>query len=98
MSRFLATQFMINNGLGVQPAGFDNSNSWLSTSRADFVNNLNLTDDGPDAITGCALCFIYYLFAQLGFTRDQIVAAGLRATTLPDPDPQAHPRTAHPLP
>ncbi len=84
LSRFLATQFMINNALGPQPAGFDNSNAWLSTSRADFVNNLTLTDDGPDAITGCALCFIYYLFAQLGFTRDQIVAGGIKATTLAD--------------
>jgi hypothetical protein len=80
----LATQFLINNNLGLQPAGFDNSNGWLSTSRADFVNNLNLTDDGPDAITGCSLCFIDYPFAQLGFTRDQIVAAGIGATTLAD--------------
>ncbi len=80
LSRFLATQFMVNNGLGNQPAGFDNSNAWLSTGRADFVNNISPTDDGPDAITGCALCFIYYLFAQLGFSRDQIVAAG--ASTL----------------
>jgi hypothetical protein len=80
LSRFLATQFMVNNGLGNQPAGFDNSNGWLSTGRADFVNNISPTDDGPDAVTGCALCFIYYLVAQLGFSRDQIVAAG--ASTL----------------
>lgn len=53
-----------NQVLGPQPAGFDNSNGWLSTSCADFVNNLNLTDDGPDAITGCLLCFIYYLFGS----------------------------------
>jgi hypothetical protein len=44
--------------------------------RNDFVNNINKTDDGPDAITGCSLLFIYYLFSQLGYTVDQIVAAG----------------------
>jgi len=80
LSRFLATRFMVDNALGNQPAGFDNSNAWLRTARADFVNNINQTDDGPDAITGCALCFIYYLFTQLGFTREQIVAGG--ASTL----------------
>src|SRR5205085_12159546 len=57
LSRFLAAQFLANNGFGNPPAGFANSNTWLSSSRADFVNNINTTDDGPDAITGCSLLF-----------------------------------------
>jgi hypothetical protein len=77
LSRFLAAQFLAVNGLGNPPAGFANSNSWLSSpSRADNVNNINPTDDGPDAITGCSLLFIYYLFTQLGFSINSIVAAG----------------------
>ncbi|MDB6158492.1 MAG: hypothetical protein JWO04_2198 [Gammaproteobacteria bacterium] len=80
LSRFLATQFLLTNGFGNPPPGFLNSNSWLSSSRADFVNNINLTDDGPDAITGCSLLFLWYLFAQLGFSVNAIVAAG--ASTL----------------
>jgi hypothetical protein len=76
LSRFLSGQFFILNGFGNPPAGFANSNSWLNSPRADSVNNINLTDDGPDAITGCSTLFIWYLFAQLGFTINQIVAAG----------------------
>lgn len=76
LSRFLSAQFWIGSGFGNPPSGFANSNSWLSSARADFVNNINLTDDGPDAITGCSTLFIWYLFAQLGFTVNQIVAAG----------------------
>ncbi|PWU07888.1 MAG: hypothetical protein C5B51_08890 [Terriglobia bacterium] len=77
LSRFLANQFLIINGLGNNPpTNFDNSNSWLSSTRQDFVNHINNTDDGPDEITGCSLLFLWYLFAQLGFTVNQIVAAG----------------------
>ena len=76
LSRFLSGQFFILNGFGNPPAGFANSNSWLNSPRSDFVNNINLTDDGPDAITGCSTLFIWYLFAQLGFSINQIVAAG----------------------
>lgn len=76
LSRFLGAQFLLTNGFGNPPTGFVNSNSWLSSSRADFVNNINLTDDGPDAITGCSTLFIWYLFAQLGFSINAIVAAG----------------------
>jgi hypothetical protein len=76
LSRFLAARFLAINGLGLPPAGFDNSNAWMNSPRNDFVNNINKTDDGPDAITGCSLLFIYYLFSQLGYTVDQIVAAG----------------------
>ena len=76
LSRFLAAQFLAVNGLGATPGGFTNSNLWLATARADFVNNINRTDDGPDAVTGCSLLFIYYLFSQLGFGITAIVAAG----------------------
>lgn len=76
LSRFLARQFFILNGFGNPPASVANSNSWLNSPRADYVNNINPTDGGPDAVTGCATLFIWYLFAQLGFSINQIVAAG----------------------
>jgi len=80
LSRFLAARLLANNGLGLPPAGFDNSNLWMNSARNDFVNNIIKTDDGPDAATGCSLLFLYYLFSQLGYTDSQIVAAG--ASTL----------------
>jgi len=80
LSRFLGAQFLAINGFGNPPPAFANSNAWLSSSRADFVNNINTTDDGPDATTGCSLLFIWYLFSQLGFSINAIVAAG--ASTL----------------
>ena len=79
LSRFLAARHLAINGLGLPPAGFDNSNLWMASARDDFVNNINATDDGPDAITGCSLLFLYYMFSQLSYSEVQIVAAG--ATT-----------------
>jgi hypothetical protein len=76
LSRFLAAQFLTVNGLGATPADFTNSNSWLNSPRADFVNNIKGTDDGPDVVTGCSLLFIYYLFSQLDFSINAIVSAG----------------------
>lgn len=76
LSRFLSARILMINGLGDPPSGFDNSNAWLNSPRADFINNIAKTDDGPDAVTGCSLLFIYYLFAQLGFSTNAIVAAG----------------------
>jgi hypothetical protein len=76
LSRFLAAQFLAINGLGGTPAGYTNSNIWLSSARADFVNNVRGNDDGPDNVTGCSLLFIYYLFSQLTFGINAIVAAG----------------------
>ena len=76
LSRSLAARLLAINGLGLPPAGFDNSNLWMNSPRNDYVKNINKTDDGPDAITGCALLFIYYLFSQLGYAINQIVAAG----------------------
>jgi hypothetical protein len=76
LSRFLAAQFLAFNGLGSPPTGYDNSNKWLASERLDFVNKPKETDDGPDEVTGCSLLFIYYLFSQLHFDIDVIVAAG----------------------
>ena len=83
LSRFLGAQCLAVNGLGNPPTDFRNSNLWLQTTRQDYVNTNPpgaSTDDGPDAVTGCALLFIYYLFGQLGYSVDAIVGAG--ASTL----------------
>ena len=46
-----------------------------STARAqDFVNNAP-DDNGYNATNGCTTLFIYYLFHQLGYSINQIVAA-----------------------
>jgi hypothetical protein len=76
LSRFLAAQFLAVNGLGFTPPTFENSWRWLSSSRADFVNQIIPTDNGPDAATGCSLLFICYLFSQLRFSIQQIISAG----------------------
>ena len=76
LSRFLATQFLVANGSSNPPAGFANSNTWLSSPRADYVNTIKPKDDGPDAVTGCSLLFIYYLFSQMNVSIQRIVAAG----------------------
>jgi hypothetical protein len=76
LSRFLAYQFLIIKNLADERTDFFNSNIWMASSRSDFVNVTRSTDDGPDVITGCSLLFIWYLFTQLGFTLNEIVAAG----------------------
>jgi hypothetical protein len=81
LSRFLGSQFLAQNGflgLGID-ANFAVANLWLNSPRLDFVNN-DPDDNGYDATNGCTTLFIYYLFHQLGFTINQIVAAG--ASTL----------------
>jgi hypothetical protein len=77
LSRFLGSQFLAQNGflgLGID-ASFSVANFWLNSPRQDFVNN-DPDDNGYDATNGCTTLFIYYLFHQLGFTINQIVAAG----------------------
>ncbi len=76
LSRFLAGQFLIASGLGVTEPGFALANSWMSTPRADYVNNIDVLDHGIDAKTGCSILFIYYLHTQLGYSIKSIVAAG----------------------
>jgi hypothetical protein len=78
LSRFLGGQFLAINNLGPTPTGFTNSNAWLASPRADFVNHIASGDDGPDQATGCALLFIYYLFAQLGYGIEGIVGAAAK--------------------
>ncbi|HEY1440608.1 MAG TPA: hypothetical protein VGF65_07170, partial [Mycobacterium sp.] len=71
------------NGLGAPRSDFTNSNAWLRSSRADYVNNINPTDDGPDAITGCSLLFIYYLLISSGSEPSGrlLVVAGRQVST-----------------
>jgi hypothetical protein len=76
LSRFLAAQFLIANGLGVTEPGFALANSWMTTSREDFVNNVDPGDNKIDEKTGCAILFIYYLNVQLGFNINEILSAG----------------------
>jgi hypothetical protein len=75
LSRFLASQFLVSLGEPPAMSGFDLANSWMNSTREDFVNHIDTGDHGIDAKTGCAILFIYYLFSQLGFTVEQIVAA-----------------------
>ena len=75
LSRFLAAQFLIANGLGTSEPGFALANSWMNSPRADYVNNVDVTDHGIDAKTGCAILFIYYLHVQLGFSINSMIAA-----------------------
>jgi hypothetical protein len=82
LSRFLRGQFYINiNRFGSNLID-SKSNLWLNSVRADYVNNPDPSDNGPDALTGCATLFIWYLSDQLGFNIKSIVAAG--AKTLAD--------------
>jgi hypothetical protein len=80
LSRFLGGQFLAVNGIGSPPgnppSNYLNSNLWMQTARADNVTQTQGTDDGPDAVTGCALLFIYYLSSELGFDINAIIAAG----------------------
>src|SRR5271166_5559541 len=77
LSRFLSGQFLVEKGfLGVgMDADYAVADLWLNSSRQDFVNNAP-DDNGDDATNGCTTLFIYYLFSQLGYTINQIVAAG----------------------
>jgi hypothetical protein len=87
LSRFLSSQFLVQNGfLGV---GIDKdyavADLWLNIDprdglwRKDYVN-IAPDDHGYNATNGCTTLFIYYMFHQLGFSINQIVGAG--ASTL----------------
>ena len=72
LSHFLATQFLIADGL----APFnDISNLWLDSPREDFVNHIDEHDHTSGPKSACALLFLYYLNVQLGFSIEEIVAA-----------------------
>jgi hypothetical protein len=76
LSRFLAAQFLSDNNLlgGVAPFPFPVTTFWLNGPRQDFVD-VNPDDIAPDPITGCTTLFLYYLFSQLGYPVDSVVAA-----------------------
>jgi len=73
------------SGVGVSEPLFDLASSWLNSSippisatygsRGDFVNKTLEYDHGIDPATGCCILFIYYLFTQLGFSINSIIAA-----------------------
>ena len=49
--------------------------TWWSNGHADYVTSNTADDQNQDA-NGCGPLFLYYLQSQLGFTWNQIVAAG----------------------
>ncbi|MFZ0161470.1 MAG: hypothetical protein WAL50_20760, partial [Kineosporiaceae bacterium] len=76
LSRFLSGQFLAINGLlglGID-ADYAVARLWLNSPRSDYVNNAP-DDFGYNAVNGCTTLFIYYLFHQLGYGINQIVAA-----------------------
>src|SRR5690242_9082104 len=75
LSRFLSTEFLVQSGLGSSMPGFDTAGLWLNSDRLDYVNNIDEHDHAPDAKSGCATLFIYYLSYQLGYSIQRIVAA-----------------------
>jgi len=66
---------------GVEPAGFISSNSWLNSSRDNFVDQTYPSDTDYPSI-GCSVLFLNWLRFQLNHTWSDIVAAG--AGTLSD--------------
>jgi hypothetical protein len=75
LSRFLSTEFLVQSGLGSAMPGFDTARFWLNSPRVDYVNNIDESDHAPDAKTGCATLFLYYLSYQLGYNIQRIIAA-----------------------
>jgi hypothetical protein len=78
LSRFLGAQFLLLNGQTLGSlGGYNIAWTWLqSATRDDYVNHVDPTQNGFVPQCGCAVLFIYYLYTQLGFSIDQIVAAG----------------------
>lgn len=82
LSRFLARQFLLQNGSTVEATapGFGAGNQWLRTStRQNFISSSDspdTTDNNLDQQSGCTTLFINYLHTQLGFSPEQIVHAG----------------------
>jgi Polyglycine hydrolase-like, structural repeat len=98
LSRFLSGQFLVANGfLGVGiDADYAVADLWLNSTRQDFVNNAP-DDNGYNATNGCTTLFIYYLFHQLGYGIDQIVAAAGATLTAVYKNLTGDPRDPFPL-
>ena len=80
LSRFLSLQFLLANDLATEtPGGFGVTATWLNSARPNFVDR-NPDDNRPDIVNGCTTLFLFYLHDQLGYTINQIIAAG--ASTL----------------
>lgn len=76
LSRFLGVQFRVANGSGAVPFdGFAVGTTWLNSVRQNFVD-VAPDDNHPDPTNGCTTLFIYYLHSQLGYSINQIIAAG----------------------
>lgn len=81
LSRFLGAQFKIANGITERYPDFEVVTDWLNVAgRPDLAIGFAPDDIAPDATTGCATCFLYFVHDQLGFSIQQIINAG--ATTL----------------
>jgi hypothetical protein len=81
LSRFLASEFLTTTGISkaVFP-GFHVAHDWLNDPlRPNFVD-VAPDDNSPDFVTGCGVCFIFFLKDQLGNSIQQIIAAA--ASTL----------------
>lgn len=81
LSRFLAAQFLLQAYPGVAAipglagATFNVSDLWLNSSRDNHIDD-NIDDSNPDAVTGCATLFLFFLHDQLGFRIEDIINAG----------------------
>jgi len=76
LSRFLSLQFLLAHSLADStPSGFGVTANWLNSARPNYVDN-NPDDIAPDVITGCTTLFLCYLHDQLGFSINEIIAAG----------------------
>ncbi len=75
LSRFLGEQMLITNGFGtVPPTPSVIVPGWLNGARADYVDH-DPDDNQPDQVTGCTLCFIWYLHSQLDHHIQTIIKA-----------------------
>ncbi len=83
LSRFLAHEFCLVQGITARFAGFEVVPLWLNPpgNRPNEVEG-SPDDHQGDVVTGGTTCFIYYLHNQLGFAIPDIVNAG--STTLAD--------------
>ena len=81
LSRFLAAQFKLANGITERYSNFEVVQSWLNIQgRPDLAIGSAPDDISGDSTVGCATCLLYFLHDQLGFSIQQIINAG--ATTL----------------
>ena len=80
LSRFLAEQFLIESGAGLSlfPSWGWTASTWLSSTsptQPDWINNVDPDGDTNKLEIGCNILFLYYLFVNLQFTINQIIAA-----------------------